>query len=93
MQDVSVQQQEPSLCVQQGGNIPGVMAVSTEAQLLAALTEADISTMLVTANITLQRSSWQVTAVAFVPPAAAAVARHTACTACLHLSRDAAHMP
>lgn len=91
MQDVSVQQQEPSLCVQQGGNIPGVMAVSTEAQLLAALTEADISTMLVTANITLQRSSWQVTV--FVPPAAAAVARHTACTACLHLSLDAAHMP
>lgn len=57
VQDVTVLQL-PSVCDQQDSSTAAV--VSSDAQLLAALADGDISTVLVTADITLHSGTWQV---------------------------------
>jgi hypothetical protein len=60
MQDVTVLQL-PSLCNQQQQQDSTTAAVvATEAQLLAALADGDIGTILITSDITLHSGTWQV---------------------------------
>lgn len=60
LQDVTVQQ-EPSGCSLEGSSTAANTAsVSSEMQLLAALLDAGVSTVLVQADIALHKERWQV---------------------------------
>jgi len=60
LQDVTVLQ-APSECdQQQAGSVAGTVSVAEDAQLLAALSDPDVNTVLVTADMILQRERWQV---------------------------------